>query len=122
MIDADYFRGPLNHQRLRVEQQSTVKLHLQDGACLILFSVEAIEEGYVLVQAYPEQPSPGVWKRRSDMPALQNGPRHAIPYASIARVEVTAESQKERSLGFPLQLPQVMPNMATQPDAPSTCR
>jgi hypothetical protein len=102
MIDADYFRTNLGDQIKKMGRNPTVKMHLTDGTSLILFSTETIAEGYVLVQAYPEGPKAAL-KTSSELPTLANGIRLAVPYESIARMEVTLDSQREYSLGFPTE-------------------
>lgn len=109
MIDADYFRVQLKDQIKRMGRTPTVKMHLIDGASLILFSTEAVEEGYVLVQAYPEGPT-ATLKKGSELPSLENGLRLAVPYESIAWMEVTLESQRECSLGFHVEAPAAVPS------------
>jgi hypothetical protein len=96
MIDAEYFRVQLKDQINRMGRTPTVKMHLTDRSSMILFKIEAVENGYVQAQAFPEDPSAVLRKG-------ETGTRIAVPYESIAWMEITLDSQRERSLGFQLE-------------------
>ena len=100
MLDADYFRGLFIDQLHRMDRTPTVKMHLQDGASVVLFTIEGIEPGYILVQAYPEDATHVNLDNGANSLTLKNCERHAIPYESILRVEFTVQSQSETPLGF----------------------
>jgi hypothetical protein len=54
-----------------------------------------------LGEAYPD--GPATLKRGSELPVLVNGRRLAIPYESIAWVEITLAPQSDPPLGFKLR-------------------
>lgn len=96
MIDKTYFETAFAKQRERMDGACTVRLHLHDGSVLELFRIEDVEPGYVLVQAYPLDGSKPKQSKSDEegLGGLKNGPRLAIPYETIAYVELTREVPK----------------------------
>lgn len=98
MMDANYFKDRLRAQLAGMDGSSTVKLHLHSGLTVLVWQLDEVESGYVLVQAYPLDGSDAELDSNSCDMTLLSGPRLAIPYESISLVEVTRD--KSRTLGF----------------------
>ena len=92
MITKDYFEKHFKEQLKSVGSNPSVIFHLHSSVQLIIHSIEAHEEGYVLVDVYPEPKLDEKYEKRDRM---------AIAYESIGEIQITLSKQKEvDQMGF----------------------
>lgn len=105
MLDADYFRTAFASAAKAADQRQRAELHLESGAVFEIGSVQAVEEGYVVLMVYPPEEGESAAQRARGEPAAPDAPgatdRLAVSYESISCVHFTpAARHLGRSAGF----------------------
>jgi hypothetical protein len=88
MFGSEYFKTHIHQQRLSVGSTPSVKVYLHGGNQYIVHSIAGVEEGYVMLDTYPDEKHEG----REQI---------AIAYESISEVVITLAKQEEMNrIGF----------------------
>lgn len=106
MITAEYFRTKFEHEVRQTAERVRAELHLHSGAIFEIEAVREVEEGYVVLRAYPPNESESSAGRPRLVPAEAVGApevldRLVVPYESIACLHFApAAKHSGRTVGF----------------------
>lgn len=105
MIDATYFRTAFDAAATAAGPRMRAELHLASGAVFEIGSVQAIEEGHVVLMVYPPEEGDAAAQRARGEPAAADSvgatDRLVVSYEGISCVHFTPVTrQHARSAGF----------------------
>ena len=107
MLNAKYFKSKFEGADAKAEPRMRTDIHLHSGAVFEIESVDAIEDGYVVLRAYPPRDSTAALRRdRGDAPTTTDADsatdRVVVAYESISCLHFSPVVVKKigRTVGF----------------------
>lgn len=104
MLNAKYFKSKFEGAEAKAEPRMRTDVHLHSGAVFEIESVDAIEEGYVVLRVFPPRDSEAAGRReRGEAPAADGATdRLVVAYESINCLHFATPTTKKagRTVGF----------------------
>lgn len=96
MLNAKYFKAKFEGAEAKAEPRMRTDVHLHSGAVFEIESVDAIEEGYVVLRVYPPRDSDAAARReRGEAPSPDAATdRLVVAYESINCLHFAAPTPK----------------------------